>query len=708
MSADVGWWILACPLAAFVLIVVLTGLREYLPFLRPVYRGLAAFLTILGVGAAFVLSVGAFLTVWNGGGEPHALNSSFDWIRINAPNGGTAVLQLGIRIDQLSTIMLILATAVSLLVQIYSLGYMSGEIGFPRYYAFMALFTFSMLGLVVADNLLQLFIFWELVGLCSYLLIGHWYDRPAPAAAQLKAFLTTRLGDVSFLLGLMVLWWASGATRTSGGTFNIEELIRLSGEGGGLLSGWTLTIAMLLLFGGAVGKSAQWPLHTWLPDAMEGPTPVSALIHAATMVAAGVYLVARTLPIFEHSAEAMLIVAIIGGFTAIFAATMGLVMNDIKRVLAYSTVSQLGYMFLGLGSFGLVAGIFHLFNHGFFKALLFLGSGSVIHGTGTQDIREMGGLRRVMPWTFLTFLIGSAALAGIPPLSGFFSKDEILADAFARGQPAYLVLFLLGLAAAFMTAFYIFRVIFVAFFGENRGVAAAMAHAPATTASPQTDAAEVADLHGPAIHADDSVAAHGAAPHAADHGGHGGHGAPHESPWVMVLPLIILAVPSILTGFLNFPGHGFAHFLDPHHEAPGLNPLVAGLSIAAAVAGIVASWAVYHRGIVSPQALGRWFRPLYVIFSRKYWVDEVYGVFVRFGVLAAAEVSAFFDRFVVDGAVNGLAWLARQVGGGLRYTETGRAQLYGLTVFVGVLVLFAFMLLSQEPINADFRRLLLR
>lgn len=696
MPDGFAWGIILSPLTAFALVALGMTLRPY----RRV-PGLSGAITITGVGVAFVLSVWAFLTVWNGSGEPHILQLNFDWLTVHAPNGGTAVLQLGVRIDQLTSLMLVLATGVSLLVQIYSLGYMDGEIGFARYYAFMALFTTAMCGLVLADNLLQLFMFWELVGLCSYLLIGHWYDRPAPAAAQIKAFLTTRVGDVAFLFGLMLLWWASGATNSSGGTFNIEGLINLAGQG--RLEGWTLTIAMLFLFGGAVGKSAQFPLHTWLPDAMEGPTPVSALIHAATMVAAGVYLVARAFPIFEHSHEAMLVVAVIGGFTAIFAATMGLVMNDIKRVLAYSTVSQLGYMFLGLGSFGLAAGIFHLFNHGFFKALLFLGSGSVIHGSGTQDIREMGGLRRYMPVTFITFLIGSLSLAGVPLLSGWFSKDEILSTALKVGQDRlntgdtvygviYILLFLAALAAAFMTAFYIFRVIFIAFLGEHRGVPAAVHSA---TDSTQTESAEVADPHGAAVYV--------APGHDDTHGAH--HGLPHESPWVMLAPLVILAVPAVLSGYLNGWWGGFTHFLVPD-EAFETNWLVTGVATLAGIAGITLAYFMYVQVVISPVTVGRVFRPLYILFSRKYFVDEIYGLFIRIAVLGAAEFLAFFDQYVVDGAVNGVAWLARQAGGTLRYVETGRAQFYGLAVFMGVLI-FAAALGFVDLFNFDLRRLLL-
>ncbi|MDO9580997.1 MAG: NADH-quinone oxidoreductase subunit L, partial [Bacteroidales bacterium] len=324
------------------------------------------------------------------------------------------------------------------------------------YYAAMSLFTASMLGLVLADNLLFVYVFWEMVGLCSYLLIGFWFHKKSAANAAKKAFIVTRLGDFGFLAAILLLYFNTG-------TFDIVQLHSLAIAG--TLGGTVLTWAAIGIFAGAAGKSAQFPLHVWLPDAMEGPTPVSALIHAATMVAAGVFLVARTFPLFAHSMEAMTTVAVVGGFTAIFAATMGLVMTDIKRVLAYSTISQLGYMMLGLGTGGVVIGIFHLFNHAFFKALLFLGAGSVNHATGTFDMRQMGGLRRFMPWTYATFLIASISIAGIWPLSGFWSKDEILASSL-QAQP---ILFYLAMITVFMTAFYMFRVVFMTFGGEYRG-----------------------------------------------------------------------------------------------------------------------------------------------------------------------------------------------------------------------------------------------
>jgi len=445
MPHQLLWLIFLLPLFSFIVISFV---------LRPFFNDkpqLGGYTTITAIAASFVLSVFALLAVMANSG--HALPvPDIEWVLIE---GGVSI-HLGLLVDPLTAVMLIVVTLVSLMVQIYSQGYMHGDAGYHRYFAFMSLFTASMLGLVLADNLVFMFVFWEGVGLCSYLLIGFWFHKPSAANAAKKAFIVTRLGDFGFLAGILALYFNTG-------TFDIAMLHELAVAGA--ISGTILTWVAIGVFSGAVGKSAQFPLHVWLPDAMEGPTPVSALIHAATMVAAGVFLVARTFPLFEHSMEAMTTVAIIGGFTAIFAASIGLVMTDIKRVLAYSTISQLGYMMLGLGTGGVAIGIFHLFNHAFFKALLFLGAGSVNHATGTFDMRQMGGLRKVMPWTYATFVIASLSLAGVWPLAGFWSKDEILASSLAS-QP---ILFYLALITVFMTAFYMFRAIFMTFGGEYRG-----------------------------------------------------------------------------------------------------------------------------------------------------------------------------------------------------------------------------------------------
>ncbi|MBM2826903.1 MAG: nuoL [Dehalococcoidia bacterium] len=526
-----------------------------------------------------------------------------------------------------------------------------------------------MLGLVLADNLVMLYVFWELVGMCSYLLIGFWFQRPSAAAAAKKAFIVTRLGDLGFLIAILI-------TYTHTGTFTIPELFTESTTEALTKSaflGWSaLTWVALGLFAGAVGKSAQFPLHVWLPDAMEGPTPVSALIHAATMVAAGVYLVGRMLPLFAHSTEAMTAVAVIGGFTAIFAASMGLVMNDIKRVMAYSTVSQLGYMMLALGVGGYVAAFFHLFNHAFFKALLFLCSGSVNHATGTFDMRYMGGLRKAMPWTFWTIVIASLSLAGIPPFSGFWSKDEILLDALVK-SPA---LFALALTATFMTAFYVFRAVFLTFSGEYRG----------------GSEAEALALHGGGG--------------ASDHSGDSSHHSLHESPAVMVIPLAVLAVPAVLSGLVNLPGnHWLADFLlTPsmtealgHGEAATFNIGLAAVATVVSAAGILLAYLMYGAKSISPEAIGSVLngRP-YRILSQKYGMDHLYanilirGIFYR----GLSLILSLFDTYVVDGLVNLAGALTRGLGAGLRRIETGQVQMYGLVIFIGVVVITATFMIT--------------
>jgi NADH-quinone oxidoreductase subunit L len=444
MPTQIPWLIFLLPLFSFIFISLV--LR---PFFGK-YPKVGGYVTIGAVGLACALSFWVLGAVLNAP-EHMVLIDDLEWAVIGALN-----IHIGVMVDALTAVMLIVVTFVSLMVQIYSQGYMAGDPGYLRYYAFMSLFTANMLGLVLADNLLFMFVFWEGVGLGSYLLIGFWFHKPSAANAAKKAFIVTRIGDFGLLAAILILY-----AQTQ--TFDTEALYKLVAAG--TLAGTTLTWVAIGIFCGAVGKSAQFPLHVWLPDAMEGPTPVSALIHAATMVAAGVFLVARFFPMFEHSHEAMLAVAVIGAFTAIFAASMGLVANDIKRVLAYSTISQLGYMMLGLGVGGVAIGIFHLFTHAFFKALLFLGSGSVNHGSGTFDMRLMGGLRKAMPWTYITFVIGSLSLAGIWPLAGFWSKDEILIYAL-ENNPA---LFALAIITVFMTAFYMFRAVFMTFHGEYRG-----------------------------------------------------------------------------------------------------------------------------------------------------------------------------------------------------------------------------------------------
>ena len=494
------WLIFLLPLASFLVI----GL-----FVRPLLGSgarAAGWVTISAIAGSLALSIWALASVASNHGavefEPHT------WLTV-----GGLDISVGIVLDGLTAVMLLVVTSVSLLIQIYSTAYMKGDGGYARYFAYMSLFTASMAGLVMSSNLVQMFVFWELVGACSYLLIGFWFHRPSAAAAAKKAFVVTRVGDFGFLLAILYLFFNADSFTAQGlNPLEVTDLHAAIAVGGVMTSavaGWVAGG----IFAGAVGKSGQVPLHTWLPDAMEGPTPVSALIHAATMVAAGVFLVARFFPVFEASEEAMRTVAIVGGVTAIFAASIGLVQNDIKRVLAYSTISQLGYMMLALGVGAYGPAIFHLFTHAFFKALLFLGAGSVSHAAGgTFDMRYMGGLRRRMPWTWVAFLIGALSLAGIAPTAGFWSKDEILSYARAGATWDAELVFWLGLVAAFMTAFYIFRALFMTFEGEYRGGA---------EADPEADA------HGDAE--------------------------PHESPPSMVFPLVLLGLATLAVGWLVNP-----------------------------------------------------------------------------------------------------------------------------------------------------------
>ncbi|MCL0094589.1 NADH-quinone oxidoreductase subunit L [Dehalococcoidales bacterium] len=617
------WLIFLLPVFSFIIISFI---------LRPFFKHqpkLSGYTTIASLLGSFGLSIWALISVL-AIPERELLIPDISWVVIE----GEITIHLGLIVDSLTVVMLIVITVVSLMVQIYSLGYMRGDPGYHRYFAFMSLFTASMLGLVMADNLLLLFVFWELVGLCSYLLIGFWFHRPAAAAAAKKAFIITRLGDFGFLVAILALFLHTG-------TFDIAEINRLAITGA--LAGATLTWVAIGIFAGAVGKSAQFPLHTWLPDAMEGPTPVSALIHAATMVAAGVFLVARMYPLFVH-AEALTIVAIIGGVTALFAATMGLVMTDIKRVLAYSTVSQLGYMMLGLGVGGVAIGIIHLFNHAFFKALLFLGAGSVNHATGTFDIREMGGLRRVMPWTYITFVIASLSIAGIWPLSGFWSKEKILL--YSLDQP---ILFCLAMLTAFLTAFYMFRVVFLTFGGEYRGG-----------------------------------------------GSHHHVSQPHESPLVMVMPMVFLAILAVVSGWLDVTKH-FSQFLgypgETHSFIYGFFGILAHplswASLIVAGLGILLAYAMYSAKWLSAERITTIFSPLHTLFSRKYWFDELYeGVFVK-----KALVSGFFagleqfDTYGVDGTVNRVANATIAGGRAIRRVHTGQLQLYGLFIGIGILAI---------------------
>ncbi|HLJ58666.1 MAG TPA: NADH-quinone oxidoreductase subunit L [bacterium] len=616
MTAAV-WIIPLLPLAAF---VAVTFWGERLP-------GRGAYVSI----AAIVLAALGGLAVLAEAAAGARADLTFTWIAAGRP------LVVGFVVDPLSAVMLAMVGCVASLITIYSVGYMAGDPRYPRFFSYLSLFQFSMLFLVLADNLLFIYVGWELVGLCSYLLIGFWFERPAAARAALKAFIVTRIGDFSMMIGILMLYLRTGSLR-------FDEIFHAIGTGG--LGGPFLTVAALLVFGGAVGKSAQVPLHVWLPDAMEGPTPVSALIHAATMVAAGVYLVARAYPLFLLSPghEALTIVAYVGGITVLAAATMGVVEDDLKRVLAYSTMSQLGYMMLGLGVLGYSAGMFHLITHAVFKALLFLAAGSIIHAVATNDLKRMGGLARAMPITFWTFVAATLALTGIPPFAGFFSKDAILLAAYTHDR----TLWLLGLAGAFLTSLYMGRLCWYAFAGEFRG-----GDAPADA-----------------------------------RGGHAG--VPHESPAVMTVPLVILGVLAVVLGWVGADAFGdpfgrFIRFVGA--GAPAGNTGVLLASVAVAVAGWVAAGALYPWRIASPERLKRDLRWLYVLLVRKYYVDDAYEwVFVRVGAVVVWLAGAI-DRYVVDGLVNLVGWGARQLGLGLRYVQTGREETYLLLAALGVVII---------------------
>jgi NADH-quinone oxidoreductase subunit L len=621
---------------------------------QPVYR---SWIVPVGlVGLSWILSMIVFAGVVFGGNEYHV--TLYEWI-----GSGDFRIDIAFVVDGLTAMLLLVVSTVGLLVHVYSIGYMNGDRGFWRFFAYLNLFMLSMLLLILGDNFLLLYVGWEAVGLCSYALIGFWYKKPSAAGAAKKAFVVNRIGDFGFGLGVILIW-------VNLGTLSFREVFDQIGT----LDGGTTTLIALLLFAGAVGKSAQFPLHVWLPDAMEGPTPVSALIHAATMVNAGVYLVARANPIFAESPTAMWVVAGIGVFTAIFAAAIALTQNDIKKVLAYSTVSQLAYMFFALGIGAWVAAIFHLVSHGFFKGLLFMGSGSVIHGAaGEQDMRYIGGLRERMPWTYRTMVVGALALAGIPIFAGFFSKDEILAEAFNRG---YYLFYVIGVVVAFMTAFYTFRMIYLTFHGRWRGSRDAWRHV-------------------------------------------------HEQAPVVVAPLVILAVPTILAGLLlGIPPeggliHGWLEEVFAGAEEAGAGVLAGSIAagehhgfellgigglllLVGAAAGAVGIWLAHRWYVLDPEAPGRFVQRIpfglgpgmYAASVNKYYVDDLYQLaFARGGVLIS-NLLWWFDARVIDGAVNGTAWVAQRLGGMLRKVQTGRVENYGLGMAAGlVLVLVAYLVI---------------
>lgn len=565
---------------------------------------------------------------------------------------GSLDIHIGLSIDRLTAVMLLLVTGVSSLVHVYTIGYMHGEPGYARFFSYIALFTFSMLMLVLADNLLQLFIFWEAVGLCSYLLIGHWYERSSACAAATKAFLVNRVGDFGFLLGLLLVWVTCGSLNYheifAAAQETAAHTINLLAPFGGSWEVSVFTLVCLLLFMGAVGKSAQVPLHVWLPDAMEGPTPISALIHAATMVTAGVFMVARLAPLYNLSPVAMDVVAVVGALTMVFGATIALTQTDIKRVVAYSTVSQLGYMIMACGLGAYVSGIYHLLTHGAFKALLFLGCGSVIVSLHhEQDMRKMGGLKEMLPITYWTFVVGSLALAGFPLTAGFFSKDDLLVAAWSAG-PLGQMLALAGLFTALLTAFYSFRLVFVMFWGASR-----------------------------------------IDPHHAKH--------VHEPSGVITGPLIILAMLSILTGYLGIPS-----FLEPvfatdtpvePHGTAGIGIMIA--ATLAGLAGIAGAYYVYVLNPDLPDRLARQWENLYQGSLNKWYVDEAYDrLFVRTTLSVAASLWKWIDVAVIDGAVNGIGRAVAWGGWLLRLVQSGETQHYALAMAAGIVVMVTIFFLS--------------
>ncbi|MBC7543500.1 MAG: NADH-quinone oxidoreductase subunit L [Candidatus Sericytochromatia bacterium] len=616
------WWVALLPGLAAVIIALFTRQQ----------RQISAALALASTGLSFLMSLAIMSAAFTGGQS--ALSTTFGAYRWTTV--GSQSLYVAWGLTPLSALMLVVVTLVSGLVQVYSLAYMKDEAprAFSRYYGALALFTFSMLALVIADNLLMIFAGWELVGVSSFLLIGFWFKKPAAAKAANKAFLVNRIGDLGMLVGILLLY---SYTHELGFGANVQAIAK------GVIPATTLGVIMFLLFWGPIGKSAQVPLHVWLPDAMEGPTPVSALIHAATMVAAGVYFVGRLFEMFVLAPAMVLnIVAGVGALTAVLAAAIALVQTDIKKVLAYSTVSQLGFMMLalGMGPVGYKAGLFHLFTHAFFKALLFLGAGSVIHAVHTQDIREMGGLKAAMPLTRITFLIGTLSITGLPFLTaGFWSKEAIFHATWAHNPG----IFALAVVAATMTAFYMFRLYFLTFEGSYRG-----------------------------------------------------HAHPHESPTLMTAPLLILAVPSIAAGWLDTGmfGHAIDRFLayggvgaEQVHATAGMDwPLVA-LSAAIFAVGTGLAYAIYIRKTVDAAGWAKDWPGLHDMLSHKFYIDEAYATFVDRVVLGWASVAAMLDRYVVDGLVNGIAMGTVAGGEGLKLLQTGRVQTYALIATTSLFVI---------------------
>jgi NADH-quinone oxidoreductase subunit L len=695
-AIGLAWLIPVIPLLGFVAVLLLTR----------TLRAASAFVAIGAAAVSFLLSIAVFLQV---SGDPAThIRPMPTWI-----SAGDLEVTFDLQVDQLTVVMLLVVTGVGLLVHLYSLGYMHGDARYERFFAYLNLFLASMLILVLGANLLTLFLGWELVGLSSYLLIGFWFEKREYAAAAKKAFITNRVGDVSFMVAMFLAF-------ATFGTLTFTEMLPEAGT----LSPTVATVLVLLLLGGAAAKSAQIPLHVWLPDAMAGPTPVSALIHAATMVTAGVYLTVRMSPVLVQSLDAMEVIGWIGALTALTAALIALRQDDIKKILAYSTVSQLGYMFLAVGVGAFREGVFHLVTHAFFKGLLFLAAGSVMHAMANRtDAWGMGGLRKLMPITFWTSLIGWLAISGLPPFAGFFSKDQILTEVYVHG---YLPLYLIGLVTAVITAFYMSRWFFLIFLGEPRWRAA---HAPAAAAAGAGGATRADLATGPSAGVGGATRADLASgPTATGHDGgrggdvppaHTGGGVPssqdapvaglhpHESPLSMTIPLIVLAVLSAVAGaLLNFQHRGpFNTFLGPisapiddlgyQPAGPLEEPALIAISIVAAAFGIGLAYLAYVRRDVSQ---GRMVEPIRgtiaEVFERKFFFDDLYeATFVRFGGWVAGRLE-WFDRRVLDGAVDGLGGASMRIGEFSRRAQTGLVRGYVAGLVVGALALVAVVLIQ--------------
>lgn len=677
-----AWLVPVLPLVGAA--IVGTGLISYSQTTSTLRRPSAVFIVSL-TGAAMVLSFLLFFSQVQG---HEVYTHTIEWA-----SAGDFKLTMGYTIDHLASLMLVIVTTVAFLVMVYTDGYMAHDPGYVRFYAYLSLFSSSMLGLVISPNLLQIYVFWELVGMCSYLLIGFWYSRDGAADACQKAFITNRVGDFGLLLGMLALFWATGSFEFDVMGDRLTALV----EGGSLTAG-VATIFAILVFLGPVAKSAQFPLHVWLPDAMEGPTPISALIHAATMVAAGIFLVARMFPVFEELPTVMTAIAWVGCFTAFMGASIAITQNDIKKGLAYSTMSQLGYMMMAMGVGAYGAGLFHLMTHAYFKAMLFLCSGSVIHGMEdvvghdpalAQDMRLMGGLRKYMPITSATFLIGTLAICGIPPFAGFWSKDEILGSTFTVSP----ILWAIGWLTAGITAFYMFRMYFSTFEGKFRG----------------TDKEIQMQLKREQLMAMGASLGPGAMnpqeltldPEKADDHGHHHAETPHESPISMTLPLIALAIPSAVIGLVGTPFvNYFEAFIHPaSEEVEALLPwseafaefewseflIMGGSSVGIGLIGISLAVLMYAQKKIDPAAIANQIKPLYQLSKNKWYIDEIYdAVFVK-GCRNLAKQALNMDIRIVDGVVNLAGFVTLVTGEGLKYLENGRAQFYALIVFGAVL-----------------------